>query len=63
MTRCRSTFRKGDVRKAVEAVAKATGAPVQRVEIDREGRVIVVIGNPAGTTETVSEWDAKYGKA
>jgi hypothetical protein len=59
--KCRSTFKKGDVRKALEAV-KAAGEHAARVEIDQNGKVVVVIGNPAGTTETTNEWDAKYGQ-
>jgi hypothetical protein len=41
--RCRSNFKKGDVRKAVEAV-KAAGESVARVEVDANGKVIVVVG-------------------
>jgi predicted kinase len=62
--RGRSTFRKGDIRKAVEAVAKATGTPVARVEIDADGKVVVIVSNPAdGTDNSKNEWDAKYGKS
>jgi hypothetical protein len=60
----RSSFRKGDVRKAIEAVAKATGSPVARVEIGPDGKVIVIVGNPAdGADNNGNEWDKKYGKA
>jgi hypothetical protein len=64
-TRCRSSFKKGDVKKAVAAVAAATNAPIQRVEIDPQtGKVTVTVGNPAeGTENSKNEWDAKYGKA
>jgi hypothetical protein len=57
MTRCRSSFRKGDVRKAVEAVAKATGSPVTRVEISPDGKVSVIVGKPGETPGTNNEWD------
>jgi hypothetical protein len=62
MTRCRSTFRKGDVRKAVEAVAKATGAARVEVVIRPDGTMIVKTdGNPADTDNNGNEWDKKYG--
>jgi hypothetical protein len=57
MTRGASTFKKGDVRRAVEAVVKATGAPVQRVEIDRAGKVVVIVGKPGETCGNTNEWD------
>jgi hypothetical protein len=56
-TRCRSSFKKGDVKKAVAAVAAATGAPIQRVEIGPDGRVIVIVGKPGETPGTNNEWD------
>jgi hypothetical protein len=62
MTRCRSSFRKGDVRKAVEAV-KAAGESVSRVEVGADGKVTVVVGKPAESTDNKSEWDRKYGQS
>jgi hypothetical protein len=57
-TRCRSSFKKGDVKKAVAAVAAATGAPIQRVEIDPQtGKVVVTVGTPGETPGTNNEWD------
>jgi hypothetical protein len=62
MTRCSSGFRKGNIKKAVEAV-KAAGETVTRVEIGQDGKVIVIVGKPAeGTDNNKNEWDAKYGK-
>ena len=59
MTRGPCSFRKSDVRRVVEAVVQATGAPVQRVEVDREGKVTVVIGKPGETPgNIVNEWDS-----
>jgi hypothetical protein len=52
-----SGFRKSDLRKAVEAAMKATGAPVQRIEIDREGRIIIITGNPGTAPGSANEWD------
>jgi hypothetical protein len=39
------TFRKQDVTRAVQAVI-AAGVEVQKVEIDREGKIVVVSGKP-----------------
>lgn len=43
------TFRRRDVVTAMGAVL-ATGEKVARVEIDREGRIVVVIGEPTSLT-------------
>jgi len=57
MARRGSAFKKGDVRKAVEAV-KAAGETVTRVEIGQDGKVIVIVGKPAdGTGGNKNEWD------
>jgi hypothetical protein len=64
MPRCRSSFKKGDIRRAIEAVAAATNAPVARVEIGPDGKMIVIVGKPADSIDnSKNEWDAKYGKA
>jgi hypothetical protein len=55
MTRGQSTFRKNDLRRAVEAAMKATGAPVARIEIDPNGKIIIITGKPGDTT--CNEWD------
>jgi hypothetical protein len=54
MARSNCTFRQRDVTAAVKAV-KAAGREVQRIEIDPDGRIIVVIV----TTEPVDELDAE----
>jgi hypothetical protein len=54
------TFRQRDVTKAVRAVA-AAGIEVARVEIDRDGRIIVITGKPteaAGEGRGGNEWDS-----
>jgi hypothetical protein len=58
MPRGSCTFRQRDVTKAVKAVA-AAGVEVARVEIDRNGKIIVVTGKPVETTEDTqrNEWD------
>ena len=58
MARGSCTFRQRDVTKAVKAVA-AAGVEIARVEIDRNGKIIVIMGKPAETTEDAerNEWD------
>jgi hypothetical protein len=54
------TFKKRDVTRAVQAV-KAAGEKVQRVEVDKDGRIIVIVGEADQTTVVttgdVNEWD------
>jgi hypothetical protein len=52
MSRAPSTFRQQDVTKAVKAVA-AAGVHIARVEIDRDGRIVIIASNG----ELESEWD------
>lgn len=47
MPRSRCTFRQRDLRLAVET-AKAAGLEIGRVEIDRDGKIVVVTGKPPG---------------
>jgi hypothetical protein len=56
VTRGPCSFRKSDVRRAVEAAVKATGAPIQRIEIDPNGKIIIVTGKP-GEGPGTNEWD------
>jgi hypothetical protein len=57
MPRGSCTFKQGDITKAVKAVV-AAGVQVARVEVDREGRIIVVVGKPVEPqAEEASEWD------
>jgi hypothetical protein len=46
MSRGEQVFRQTDVTKALKATVSA-GMSVRRVEIDRDGKIVVVIGNPA----------------
>ena len=61
MARGTCTFKQQDVTRAVKAVA-AAGVEVQRVEIDKHGRIIVVTRNAAGMNEATAsganEWDS-----
>jgi hypothetical protein len=56
MARAPSTFRKRDVRIAVEAVV-AAGAEVARVEVNvKDGKIAVVVGKPCADQH--NPWDA-----
>jgi hypothetical protein len=58
MSRGPHTFRQGDVTRAVRAV-RAAGVEVQRVEVDRTGKIIVVTGKPSeNPAPDENEWDA-----
>lgn len=51
----RATFRQADVTRAAKGVAKA-GLPVGRVEIDREGKIVILIADGSPTVEK-NDWD------
>lgn len=55
MARGPCTFRQHDITAAVKAVT-AAAVPVARVEIDKNGRIVVVIGKP-GDEQSKNEWD------
>lgn len=50
-----ATFKQADVTRAAKGVVKA-GLTVGRVEIDRDGRIIIMIGDPETLTEK-NDWD------
>ena len=57
MGKSRSSFKQGDVTRAMRA-ALAAGQSVKRIEIDKDGRIVVVIGKPdADKDSPVNEWD------
>jgi len=58
MARTPSTFRQQDVTRAIKAVV-AAGEKVERVEVDKEGKIIVVTSKP-GTLDGTrrNEWDS-----
>ena len=59
MSRGQQTFRQSDVTKAVKATVKA-GIAVRRVEIDTNGKIVVVAATPedADTEKPEkNEWD------
>lgn len=61
MSRGAQTFRQTDVKRAVKALV-AAGLTVARVEIDRDGKIVVVAGRLTETTvegtPERNEWDA-----
>lgn len=59
MARGPCTFRQQDVTRALRATM-AAGVSVQRIEIDREGKIVVVAGRPDDASEAGAggnEWD------
>ena len=59
MSRRPCVFRQRDVTKAVKAVA-AAGVPVAKVEVDRDGKIVVVVGEPSQnplSSPGGNEWD------
>jgi hypothetical protein len=55
MTRAPATFRKADLRRAVEAVT-AAGQIVARVEVDPNGKIVIVTAGELERREG-SKWD------
>jgi len=61
MPRSRSTFRKRDLQLAVETT-RAAGLEIGRVEIDRDGKIVVVTGKPPVVDDLdreLAEFEAK----
>lgn len=64
MARGACTFKQSDITKALKA-AKDAGIPVARYEIDRDGRIVVLIGKPAGVeilTPAVDDDSNEFGE-
>ena len=63
MSRGECTFRQRDVEAALRA-ARAVGVEVARVEIDKNGKIVLITGKPNGAAEPetkqggANEWDA-----
>jgi len=60
MSRCQQTFKQRDVTKAIKAAVKA-GIAVGRVEIDKNGKIIIVTAKAEDTADgdnlEKNEWD------
>ena len=65
MTRATAWFKKRDIAMAYKAVTDAGGA-VSRIEIDKDGRIVIVIGKPVEQTGAQSNeldaWMAKHAR-
>jgi hypothetical protein len=60
MSRGQQTFKQSDVTKAIKAAVKA-GIAVERVEINRDGKIVIVTSKTEdaviGDNEEKNEWD------
>jgi hypothetical protein len=60
MSRGTCTFRQRDVTAAVKAVA-AAGVAIARVEVDKNGKIVIIAGGSNGAVEESggrNEWDS-----
>jgi hypothetical protein len=59
MARSPCTFRQQDVTRALKAVV-AAGMVVAQIEIDKDGKIVIVAGEPVGETPKGegTEWDS-----
>jgi len=63
MARGNLTFRQSDVTRDVKAVV-AAGVEVARVEVDRQGRIVVIAGKPVSKEgRGGNEWDSVLGES
>jgi hypothetical protein len=49
-------FKQTDLRRAIRAFQKA-GLPIARAEIDRDGKNVIVTGEPNSKEKGANEWD------
>lgn len=54
-----AVFTQGDISKLLKG-AKAAGATVTRVAIDRSGRIVADFGQPADDAAEPNEWDVVF---
>ena len=54
-----AVFTQGDISKLLKG-AKASGATVTRVIIDRSGRIVADLGTPAEDATEKNEWDVVF---
>ena len=57
MSRGPQAFRQADVTKAIRGTVSA-GLAVQRVEIDRDGKIVVIVSSPNIVAANDNEWDS-----
>lgn len=57
MARGKLIFTQGDVTRALKGAA-AAGVDVKRFEIDRDGKIVIVTGQPEAPAVSENEWDA-----
>ena len=55
-----ATFKETDLTRALRAAQKA-GADVVRVEVGRDGRIVLVLKNGDKVLTERNEWDVEYG--
>ena len=63
MARGPCTFRERDVTRAIRGV-EAAGKKIRKVEVDKDGKVVIVIAqddDDAAVDSEKNEWDAEYG--
>lgn len=56
MSRGPATFKQSDLERALKVAEKA-GLPVRRFEIDRNGKIIIVAGEPDEANTLENEWN------
>ena len=56
MTRAPSTFRQQDVTRAIRA-AIAAGVDIARIEVDKNGRIVIVTAADSEPKAEANEWD------
>jgi hypothetical protein len=61
MSRAPATFKRRDVKAAIKAAVDA-GVSIARIEVDREGRIIIVAGKPSEQVTEVNALDAWMAK-
>ena len=50
------TFRQKDVTRAIRA-ARAAGVDIARIEIDPDGKIVIILGNGEPDPREANEWD------
>ena len=56
MVRACAAFRQQDVVRAIRA-AKVAGVDIRRIEIDPDGKIVIIVGDGEPDQREVNEWD------